>query len=390
MVLFQNRNDMNIKRINCVLRFKETNDILNDCYITISPSEYWLNIPGHLKMLSKMAPVWNDTLHYMFVDAFEVVSATIDDKSIFLNLENSKIVSNDSMSNRTRIRLDTISCSTELNHAYLLSPSSKSMKWQFVNGQFITTYDNICFIFTYDSVYETVKVVTSEKNSLKVENSLTSLLMLISFYLRIPIEIWQKELYDEHKEEKQFSMLKYNSVMELKEGNNIDYIIVNDSFLGLSDFLRGIHYLQLDGFKREIVNRGIERYIVSKYLDKITRFVYLVSIIHTFAEKVYEQRGTNASDSVNKLLEKFSIDKDIINENVEFKSIRNGKIGKHFVEVRNEILHALPSQEIEMLIENTELVRKVDFCAFILIMHELGFSDIKFDENFMNLNILKV
>lgn len=79
-----------------------------------------------------------------------------------------------------------------------------------------------------------------------------------------------------------------------------------------------------------------------------------------------------------------------MNKEVSFTSIRNGKLENHFVEVRNEILHALPSQEMELMIEDTELVRKVDFCALILIMHELGFSDIKFDKDFMGLNILKV
>lgn len=381
---------MNISRINCVLKYKPSDTILEDCYITISTSEYWLNIAGHIKMLCKRAPTWNNTPQYRFVEDFEVMSATIENKSIFLNLEDSTIIDNGSVSNKTRIRLDTISYSTELKNAYLLSPSSKCMKWLFQNGLFCTTYDNIGFTFSYDSDYETIKVVTSERNSVKAEQSLTSLLKLISFYLRTPIEIWQKEIHTEHQVEKQFSILKYNAVMELKEGNNIDFIIVNGSYLELSDFLKGIQYLQHDEIKLNIVNRGIERYIASAYLDDITRFVYLVSIIHTFAEKVYGLKGKNASDSVNQLLEKYNIDIDIMNEEVSFTSIRNGKQENHFVEVRNEILHALPSQEMEMLIEDTELVRKVDFCALILIMHELGFSDIMFDEKIMGLNILKV
>ena len=381
---------MNMSRINCVLKYKPSDTILEDCYITISTSEYWLNIAGHIKKLSKRAPTWNNTPKYRFVEDFEVMSATIENKSIYLNLENSTIIDNGSVSNKICIRLDTVSYSTELKNAYLLSPSSKCMKWFFQNELFSTTYNNIDFTFSYDPDYETIKVVTSERNSVKEEQSLTSLLKLISFYLRTPIEIWQKEIHTAHQVEKHFSILKYNAVMEQKEGNNIDYIIVNGSHLELTDFLRGIQYLQHDEVKLKIVNRGIERYIASAYLDDITRFVYLVSIIHTFAEKVYGLNGKNASDIVNKLLEKYNIDIGLMNKEVSFTSIRNGKLENHFVEVRNEILHALPSQEMELMIEDTELVRKVDFCALILIMHELGFSDIKFDKDFMGLNILKV
>lgn len=381
---------MNISRINCVLKFKPSDTILEDCYITISTSEYWLNIADHINMLSKRALIWNNTPKYRFVEDFEVVSATIENKGIFLNLEDSTIIDIGSVSNKMFIRLDTISYSTELKNSYLLSPSSKYMKWHIKDGLYSTTYDKIDFTFSYDSDYETIKVITSERNSVKAEKSLTSLLKLISFYLRTPIEVWQKEIHTDHQVEKQFSILKYNAVMDLKEGNNIDYIIVNGSFLELSDFLRGIQYLQHEEDKREIVNRGIERYIASAYLDAITRFVYLVSIIHTFAEKIYGLKRGNASDRVNQLLEMHNIDINIMNEGVSFTSIRNGKPENHFVEVRNEILHALPSQELEMLIEDTELVKKVDFCALILIMHELGFSDIKFDEDFIDLNILKV
>ena len=67
-------------------------------------------------MLCKRSPTWNNTPKYRFVEDFEVMSATIENKSIYLNLEDSTIIDNGSMSNKIRIRLDTISYSTELKN----------------------------------------------------------------------------------------------------------------------------------------------------------------------------------------------------------------------------------------------------------------------------------
>ena len=379
---------MAIDKINCVLKFKPQNEVFYDCYITIGVSEYWLIIVGNYRILSRRAHDWNDSSKYKIASDFEVLTATIGNKDVSVNLENSIILDIIVESNKMCLRLDSISYNTKLRNAYLLSPSSKCMRKYLSNGLFCTTYNNTDFFFSYDADYECIRVTSSERDIEKEEKTLASLLGLISFYLRTPVEIWIRETITDNKSEKHFSKLKYCAVMEMKEGNNISYIRVNGDYLELSDFLNGCYYLQNDENKRKIVNRGIERYIASTYLDDITKFVYLVSIIHTFAEKVYGLQG-KASKQVNQLLDMFHIDSSIMNDGVVFTSVRE-KSENHFVEVRNEILHALPSKEIEELIEETELIRKVDFCALILILNELGFSDIKFCEDFKSLNILKI
>lgn len=382
---------MGTELIKCQIKFKPEGIVYNKCYITIDKSEYWLIIYGDVRQLSQQTRKWNDSVQYKVSDDFEFLSAYKNNNLVNVNVCDSHILDIVGMSNKIKLKINAFSYSYEYGvmSYYFLSPSSKILLHHMNNQQLLLNLNNKEFRFCYDSSLETIRVavVSSDDNT---EEVLQQLLGLLSFYLRIPIELWMKEISKNGKTCRQYFSLNYKSVMEDKNCNNINYLQINGEFLSLNAFISNCHYFQTDPVKRKIIDRGLERYVASEYLDDITKFIYLVSIIHTYAEKVNGFKGGCQYNQVEKLLDKYNIDPKIMNEGISFQSLRNGGTCDNFIEVRNELLHALPSQEMIDMIEEKELVRKADFCALIIILRELDYSNIKFCEDFKSLNILKL
>lgn len=378
---------MKTEVIECSVKYRPKDILYDDCKIVIENSEYWLIISGNVRPLTLQSRVWNDSSQYYLYTDFEIVSAQIDKRTIHVNIGNSLIIDIKGNSHKMCLKIDRLSYGYCLISSYFLSPISKALVRHMFDYELSLSYGQVCFNFKYDTTLETVRVEFSN-NGTSVEKILHELLNLISFYLRVPLEVWIKETQTNGQVKREYCRPKYRAVLEESSCNNLDYVLVNNQFLSLTDFVNTSQFLQSDIVKKNIVKRGIERYIASNYLDDISKFIYLVSIIHTFAEKVHDFSDRDASMQVDKLLSECQIDSAILNKGIEFTSLRRNSKNT-FVEVRNEIMHALPSPEIEQLIDELELVRKVDFASLIIILHELGFSDIRFCDDFESLNILK-
>lgn len=153
-----------------------------------------------------------------------------------------------------------------------------------------------------------------------------------------------------------------------------------------------------DRTKKDYIVKAIERYIVSKYVDNLTKFVYLVSILEVIAEKVEKVKTTekvvdkdgkehnhqrDAYDIVNESLNRKNI--DITNLNATIKDC----VGlNNFVALRNEILHKLPSERIIDYLNFKYPMSYLEFTVCIVILHHLGFDNIRFRNGF-KLNIFK-
>ena len=144
--------------------------------------------------------------------------------------------------------------------------------------------------------------------------------------------------------------------------------------------------------KADYVVKAIERYIASKYVDNQSKFVYLVSILETIAEKVEKIKTTeqitdksgkehssprNAYDIVSESLTKKNIDLSKLND-----TIQGGVRLKDFVDLRNEILHRLPTEKIIDYLNYKYPMFYLEFAVCIVILHHLGFDNIKFREGF--------
>lgn len=144
--------------------------------------------------------------------------------------------------------------------------------------------------------------------------------------------------------------------------------------------------------KADYVVKAIERYIASKYVDNQSKFVYLVSILETIAEKVEKIKTTeqitdksgkehssprNAYDIVSESLTKKNIDLSKLNDTIQ----EDVKL-KDFVDLRNEILHRLPTEKIIDYLNYKYPMFYLEFAVCIVILHHLGFDNIKFRKGF--------
>lgn len=161
---------------------------------------------------------------------------------------------------------------------------------------------------------------------------------------------------------------------ECKDGKKIiSYLPVQYRFNERFPFVRDLNYFEpitlkdfmqislntadvySDRTKREYMVKAIERYIGSKYVDNLTKFVYLVSILEVIAEKV--ERVKTIEKVVDKDGKEHNHQRDaydIVNESMNRKNLDISKLNatisdsvglNNFVALRNEILHRLPSEK---------------------------------------------
>ena len=179
--------------------------------------------------------------------------------------------------------------------------------------------------------------------------------------------------------------------------NDLNYL----EHIALNDFLQYMNYSlnvadRYDKTKADYMVRAIERYIGSKYLDNQTKFIYLVSVLEAIAEKVEKIRknepmtkrdGTEGAkqrttyDIVSKSLTRKNIDISKLNHTIK-ESVGQSE----FVDLRNEILHRLPTNEIVDYLNFKYPMFYMEFAVCITILHHLGFDNIHFRKGF-ELNI---
>lgn len=201
---------------------------------------------------------------------------------------------------------------------------------------------------------------------------------------------------------------------DCKEGKKIiTYIPVQYRFRELSPFTNDLHYLDHVALKdleqymklslktadnysertiKEYMVKAIERYISSKYVDNLTKFIYLVSILETIAEKVEKIKTTEKVVDKNGKEHNAPRDVyDIVSESLTKKNIDLSKLNgtikesvglKDFVDLRNEILHRLPSEKIIDYLNYNYTIFYLEFTVLITILHHLGFDNIHFRKGF--------
>lgn len=201
---------------------------------------------------------------------------------------------------------------------------------------------------------------------------------------------------------------------ECKGGRKIiSYFPVQYRLRELSPFTNDLHYLDhvaledleqymklsfktADNYSerttRGYIVKAIERYISSKYVDNLTKFIYLVSILETIAEKVEEIK--TAEKVVDKNGKEHNAPRDaydIVSESLTKKNIELSKLNgtikesvglKNFVDLRNEILHRLPSEKIIDYLNYNYTFFYLEFAVLITILHHLGFDNIHFRKGF--------
>lgn len=68
----------------------------------------------------------------------------------------------------------------------------------------------------------------------------------------------------------------------------------------------------------------------------------------------------------------------------------NGRGIYNFIDLRNEIMHGLPSKEIIVfLYDESDIISILEFMTCIITLNEIGFTNIHFVEGYERLNVFK-
>lgn len=228
----------------------------------------------------------------------------------------------------------------------------------------------------------------------KDNKDISIVLALISLYQGTVLEILCKHECKGEEKTISFLPIQYRFHELNSFASDLDYV----EHQSLTDFVQylksSINIVEnyTNDAKGDYMVKAIERFIISKYVDNLTKFVYLVSILETISEKVERIKKTelvegkdgekhrnkrNAYDIVSESLTKKNIDLSKLNDAVK-KSLGMD----NFINLRNEILHRLPSENIVNFLNYKYPMFFLEFTVFIVILHHLGFDNIQFREGF--------
>lgn len=235
---------------------------------------------------------------------------------------------------------------------YLFYIAAIDKKWR-IKGLGDTTAE-------FEYRHNTYSISQNEENEILIKTSKDNpykdmVVSLLSLFQGTAMEIRCKEECKEGKKTTSYLPVQYRFSEQSRFTHELSYI----EHAPFKDFVQlslntAANYT--DRTKRDYIVKAIKRYIGSKYVDNQTKFIYLVSILEVIAENVEKIKTTEkvvgkdgkerncpraAYDIVGESLTNKNIDLSKLNDTIE------ESIGlKDFVDLRNEILHRLPSEKI--------------------------------------------
>lgn len=271
-----------------------------------------------------------------------------------------------------------IVCQLTKNASGLLKYGKKDISFQYKGIQL--------FLYIDEEGHSCIKCLTQQYSIID------EVLSLMSFYLRTPIEFRMIRTLDKKNISVEYKRTKYN-IQEIH--------IVHSQFMYLNinnggTFLEFVEFISDNDIEDSVftfVRKGIDNYVRSNYLDNLSKYVLLYSVLAVFANKIHKYIGYCEYERIKKLFECFELNISAIDSVIGKKGFKdsNGNIIKNLAELRNEIMHGLPSTEIIRFLDNdSDVISRMEFVTCITILKELCFSNISFKDGFENLNVFKV
>lgn len=132
----------------------------------------------------------------------------------------------------------------------------------------------------------------------------------------------------------------------------------------------------------EALSQNIVLYTRAALLDNRSRFLIYYSII--------ERMGTETDGiEISKYLKKNDIDYDKLSCGIAAKGIKDyeSKIISNIRDLRNEIVHHIGSSQIDEFMRESEIITRMQYAACIVILWQMGFSEIRFVKEFNHLSV---
>jgi hypothetical protein len=159
-------------------------------------------------------------------------------------------------------------------------------------------------------------------------------------------------------------------------------------------FFANSHWYSLDSDNKRKLKNAIYTFARCKYCDDATQFLLLYSIFDRFVGKY----NTTQYKEMKSNFLRYNIDIGKIGEKTDKRLQKlqlilersNGKkvVVDNFCLLRHYILHFMSNAEIDEYISHSNLIDKMRFTATIIILNEMGFSNVKFRADWDYLSVI--
>lgn len=388
------KTDVNIK-LQVYIKLSNEKYYVDDALLLCEGSEYKIVAKINFKDAPKFSfrsKYWNDNMLTLKVhQEFSIKKAYLGDNEIKVRFNNSRLIGlygeHILHKNYTTFvwkidsfvyEVENVSSMTENNVLYYLTRNTNEM---LKNGE-----DNISF--QYRGLDLSLFIDQNEniglKCSMRQDSIVDEILVLMSFYLRSPIECRMILSSNLNTTKNEYRKTKYNIIEKHIVHFQFMYLDMKEinSFIS---FINAINRNEIEEFVFSCIQKGIDTYVRSNYLDNLSKYIQLYSILAVFANKIHNFQGNNEYKRIKCLFDEFNINISLLNDGISRKNFVDsyGESINNFAELRNEIMHSLPSQSIIDFLDNESIVVScLEFIVSVIILKELGILNVKFTEGY--------
>lgn len=289
---------------------------------------------------------------------------------------------------------------------------SKGILTKYMDEECINHYNDLTvkhaqkeYVFRYSENLDTVCLRVSHETP---DFEINQLINLVSFYYRIPLHYF---LIAKHKNGQ--ARINCKSLLSISTNPfrvNPKDMLIGDGLENVQEFINKANTKKYFT-KADFLNRLVINYVNCQFYDPVNRFIALcISIISLPPKVLSNEKLTKkskhgvyqlsevkkVSNLVTELNNQGGSNIDLQEINIEVmnkKLITTKEIGKggnivNFVQLRDEIIHGLASDEIiSFLTKNDVLITKLEILDFTIIANMLGFNNIQMDSSYNEFNI---
>lgn len=245
--------------------------------------------------------------------------------------------------------------------------------------------------FDEDIKYAFIDVPKEEKDSISY------IVKLISFFYGVEINYWLTISTVDEMEIYSYRTILCQQIEQIDMGPWLLYRIVGFSKFGISDFLKcaSTELFGKSDSIRSSLFKALTTFTAIRNDSEINKFIRLVSILISIYENIHGTSRKDGVDCVKELFNLFGIDFSRIDdednklEKQHFWDYLHRKHISNFVELRNEVMHSLPSDDIVKYLKESILLKRLEISVFIILMGELGFKRLEYIYHYPQLNVLK-
>ena len=395
---------MPIINVDIVWSKKPYDDIrLKNGQIVIEKGEIWLKGQMTFSEWRVFSDAYPANIDFLadFKKSMRFENANIDGRKVMVNVQGTYILSRHSvycfkgytdLSFKLTELLYSYQCEEEDNYAILDVPFMHLTN----NLSDLNHYPEDILLSKNEHEYR-LSFCDDDKTMLwgKVDNEsyLDELLVHISFYFNLIPNIFIRSINNIGRTIVHCNAHKYPFPNEALYHSELPYLLIGERN-DFNYFFANSHWCSLDSDNKRKLKNAIYTFARCKYCDDATQFLLLYSIFDRFVGKFNSDPYTE----MRRNFLHYNIDITKIGEQTDKNLLKlqlilersSGKkvVVNNFCLLRHYILHFMSNAEIDDFISQSNLIDNMRFAATIIILKELGFSNVKYKADWDYLSIM--